>query len=171
MGGVELPVDHHAERDQTNDYGCGHQPVAQPDTGQSFRAGVIFGHSLQDNAPPKISVDLDVPFVPTGIDRIAPAFFLEQLKNRPEQMMAIAAFFAPKNLPTQTAAGLGASGQMFVCANDPARCPFEMEPGKITRESPNEWLEKSQTHHEQARGNGVELWFRSEERRVGKECK
>ena len=69
MGSVELPVDHHAQRDQTNDYRCGDEPVAQPDASQSFRAGVIFRHGLQNNTPPKVSVDLDVPFVPTGIDR------------------------------------------------------------------------------------------------------
>ena len=33
MGRVELPVDHHTERDQTNDYGRGDESVAQPDAG------------------------------------------------------------------------------------------------------------------------------------------
>src|SRR6266513_1712782 len=164
---VKLPVNDHAQRNQTNDHCCGDQPVAQPDTGQSFRAGVIFGHSLQDNAPPKVSVDLDVPFVPTGIDRIAPAFFFEQLEDRAEQVMAISPVFAPKNSPAQTAPRFRFGGQMFVRANDTARCSLEMEPGEVARKSAHERLQKSQTHHEQASGNGVEFWFDSRAKHVG----
>src|SRR5207237_8505078 len=107
MRRVELPVDHHTERDQTNDYGRSDEPVAQPDAGQSLRAGVIFRHRLQNDAPPEVSVNLDVPFVPAGIDRVAPALFLEQLENRAEQMVAISSLVAPKNPASQSATRFG----------------------------------------------------------------
>src|SRR6476646_10422401 len=35
MGSVELPVNHHAQRDQTDDHRGGDETIAQPDTGQS----------------------------------------------------------------------------------------------------------------------------------------
>src|SRR6266446_1980922 len=104
---VELPVDHHTERDQTNDYGRSDESVAQPDPGQSLRAGVIFRHRLQNDAPPEVSVNLDVPFVPAGIDRVAPALFLKQLENRAQQMVAISSLVAPKNPASQSATRFG----------------------------------------------------------------
>src|SRR5260370_841049 len=43
-----------------------------------------------------------------------------------------------------------------------------MKPGKVSRESAHKRLQKSQTHHEQARGDGVELWFDPRADHVGK---
>src|SRR5205085_9191816 len=68
----------------------------------------------------------------------------------------------------QTAAGFGAGGQEFVCANDAARCSLEMKPGEIARKSADERLQKSQTHHQQARGDSVEPWFDPRPDHVGK---
>ena len=51
------------------DHGGGDEAIAKLDAGQAFRAAVIFGHGLQDDAPPEIPVNLDVPFLPAGIDR------------------------------------------------------------------------------------------------------
>src|SRR5205085_3928708 len=88
-----------------------------------------------------------------------PAFFFEHLKTRAEQMMAISSFFAPTNLAAQARAWFRVRGQMFVRANDVARCSLKMEPGKIARKSAHERLQKSQTHHEQACGDSVEFGF------------
>src|SRR5712664_37694 len=57
---------------------------------------------------------------------------------------------------------------MFVGADYAARRSFEMEPGKVSRESAHERLQKSQTHHEQACGDGIELWFDPGADHVGK---
>src|SRR2546421_175397 len=120
---------------------------------------MIFGHRLQNDAPPKVSVNLDVPFVPTRIDRIAPAFFFEQLKNCAEQVMPVASFVAPKNSASQARTAFGVGRQMFVGADNVARRPFEVKPSKVTRKSANERLDKGQTHHEQSRRHRIELWF------------
>src|SRR5438128_12210132 len=82
--------------------------------------------------------------------------------------MTISAILAPKNPPPQAAARLCGGGQNFVCADNAARCAFKMEPGEIARKSAHERLEKSQTHHEQARGDGVELRFDVRSNHVGK---
>src|SRR4029077_3289117 len=148
MRSVQLSVNDNAQRNETDDYGCGNEPVAQPDAGQPFRAAVIFSDCLKRNAPPEVSVNLDVPFVPAGIDRVAPAFFLEQLENRAEQMVAISSLVAPKNPASQSATRFRVGRQMFVRANDAARRAFEMEPGEVTRKSPHQRLEKSQAHYE-----------------------
>ena len=34
---------------------------------QAFHSAVIFGNGLEHDAPPEISVDLDVPFVPPRV--------------------------------------------------------------------------------------------------------
>ena len=73
--------------------------------------------------------------------------------------MTISPVFAPKNSPVQTAARFRFGGQMFVRANDTARRTLEMEPGEVARKSAHERLQKSQTHHQQARGDSVEFWF------------
>src|SRR5437660_10545861 len=102
--------------------------MAQPGAGEAFRAAVILGHSLQDNAPPEIPVDLDVPFVPTGIGRVAPVLFVEQRKDRTEEMMAILPLLAPIAAMAQTPGEFPARRQLFVLADDRARGAFEMEP-------------------------------------------
>src|SRR5438132_350023 len=57
---------------------------------------------------------------------------------------------------------------MLARANNAARCAFEMEPGEIARKSAHQRLRESQTHDEQARRNGVELWFDPRADHVGK---
>src|SRR5205823_4411680 len=47
----------------------------------------------------------------------------------------------------------------FVGADNVARRPLEVEPGKVTRKSANERLDKSQTHYEQSRRDSIELWL------------
>src|ERR1700736_3044970 len=74
-------------------------------------------------------------------------------------MMAISSVFAPKNSPAQAASRFRFGGQMFVRANDAAGCSLEMEPGEVARKSAHKRLQKSETHHEQARGDSVESWF------------
>src|SRR5439155_26046314 len=168
MGSVELAVNHNAESKKTKNDSGSDEPVAQAHARQSLRGGVILGYGLENNAPPKVSIDLDVPLIPTSIDRVAPAFFFEQLKNRTEQVMTISAILAPKNAAPQAAARLCGAGQNFVCTDDAARCAFKMEPREIARKSAHERLEKSQTHHEQTRGDGVKLSFDARADHVGK---
>src|SRR5712691_5586731 len=57
---------------------------------------------------------------------------------------------------------------MFVRADHASRRAFEMEPGEVARKSPHEGLKKSQTHHEQTRRDGIELWFNARANHVGK---
>src|SRR6266852_4996123 len=104
---MELAVNHNAESKKTKNDSGSDEPVAQAHARQSLRAGVILGYSLENNAPPKVSIDLDVPLIPTSIDRVAPAFFFEQLKNRAEQVMTISAILAPKNPAPQAADHVG----------------------------------------------------------------
>src|SRR5947209_9890511 len=157
MRGVQLPINDNAKRDQIeNDGSCDHS-IAEPHACEAFRTAVIFSDRLQNDAPPEISVDLDVPFVPAGVDRVAPAFLFEKLKNLTEQMVAIPPFIAPKNAAAQTARGLRVRGQMFVRANDAPRCAFEMKPSEVTRKTANERLDKGETHHKQPRGHGIEF--------------
>src|SRR5437763_11861672 len=83
-------------------------------------------------------------------------------------MMAISPFFAPINSASRTAARFGAGRQMFVRAYDVPRCPLEMEPGEVARKSAHQWLKKSQTHHEQTRGDSVESRLDPRPDHVGK---
>src|SRR6266850_5124874 len=116
---MELAINDDAESEQIKNDGGSNTTVAQACAGQPLSAAVIFSHSLQNVAPPKVSVNLDVPFVPTRIDRIAPAFFFEQLKNCAEQVMPVASFVAPKN-PAAQARTAFVCRQMFVGANNVA---------------------------------------------------
>src|SRR5207247_9216334 len=127
---------------------CGNQPVPKPNTSQTFSAAMIFGDGLECYAPPEIAVDLHVPFVPPAVGRIAPALFLEHLKDCPQQIVAIPALFAPKNTATQASRRSRAFRQMFVPPNHVGRCPFESQPGEIARKSANKRLDKRQHHHE-----------------------
>src|SRR5947207_5584464 len=92
---VQLPINQQTERNKINDYRRRHEPIAETGAGQTFRAAMIFGHCLQHYAPPKISVNLNVPLVPTGIGGIAPVFLVEQGKDRTEKVMAIFTFLTP----------------------------------------------------------------------------
>src|ERR1051326_2017516 len=168
MGSVKLAINYDAQRNEIEDRGGRDDSIPQSRARESFRAAVIFRHRLQDDAPPKVSVDLDVPFVPTSVDRVAPAFFFEQLKDRAEQMMTVASLIAPENAPAQASTEFRFGGQMFVRANDVARSAFEMEPREVTRKSANERLHESETHHEQTRRHRIELWFDVRAHHVGK---
>src|SRR5437764_15138325 len=114
---------------------------------------MILSHGLKHSAPPKVSVNLNVPFFPAGIDRVTPAFFLQQLENRPEQMMSIPPFFAPKSTAAQ-AASHRARRQLFVGADNGSRGAFEMKPGEVSRKSAHQRLNKRQAHHQQTRRHG-----------------
>src|SRR5215472_335990 len=94
---------------------------------------MIFGHGLERHAPPKISVNLNVPLIPARVGGITPAFFFEQLKERPKEIMAVPALLAPKKTAAQGTENALPIWQMFMCLNDTPRCPFEMQPGEITR--------------------------------------
>ena len=120
---------------------------------------MIFGDGLERDAPPKIPVDLNVPFVPPGIGGIAPAFFLQQLKDGTKQVVTVPAFFVPKNSATQTAGETGAIRQMFVHSNHASRRAFEMQPGEITRPPSDERLGESEDHHEEPCVHRIEFRF------------
>src|SRR4051812_43205102 len=140
MRSMKLTINHNAERDEIENDRCRDHSIAQTRTGQTFRTAVIFGDSLQDNAPPEVSINLNVPFIPTGIDRVAPPFLFEQLEDLTEQMVTIARFIAPENAAAQTARGFRVRRQMFVRANDATRRAFEMKPGEVTGKSAHERL-------------------------------
>src|SRR5438105_10858958 len=109
---------------------------------------MVFGDGLQRDAPPNIPVNLNVPLVPACIDGIAPAFFLEQLEDRAQQIMPVAAPFAPKDSASQMADSTFARRQIFVRTNYTPWCPFKMQPGEIPRPPSHEWLNESQEHDE-----------------------
>src|SRR5438270_8295886 len=83
-------------------------------------------------------------------------------------MVTVTAFVAPENSAPQSVSGFCIRRQMFVGANNAAWRPFEMEPGEVSRKSAHERLEKSETHHEQARRHGIELRFDVRADHVGK---
>ncbi len=118
---------------------------------------MILGHGLQDDAPPKIAVDLNVPIIPAAIDGIAPAFFLEQIEDGAEQVVTVPALFAPKNSAAQIAGKSSAGGQMFVAGDDTARRPFEAKPGEIPRPATHERLRESEKHDQEPSAQSIEL--------------
>ncbi len=93
--GIELVVNQEGQGDEIDDHGGRDEAIAQRDAGQAFRPAVIFRHRLQHDAPPEISVNLNVPFIPAGIGRVTPTFLVQQSKDRAEQMMPILPFFTP----------------------------------------------------------------------------
>ncbi len=113
MADVQLPVGQKTERDEIDDDRRGHEPIAKTGARQAFRAAVIFGHRLQGNAPPKISVNLNVPFIPAGIGGITPVFLIQQGEDRTEQMMAVLAFLAPIAATPQAPGEFRAGRQML----------------------------------------------------------
>src|ERR1700730_1894291 len=149
MGRVELPINQETQRNEIEDDGCADESSAEPDARETFRAAVILGYGLQRNAPKKISVNLNVPLIPTGIGGIAPAFFLEQLEHGAKQMMTVPCLVAPKNSAAQTTGKIRAGRQMFVRPDHIARRALEVQPGEITRESSHERLGKGQKQDEQ----------------------
>src|SRR6266496_4608045 len=149
MRNIELPIHQETQRNEIKDDGGRDQPVAKPDTRQALSTTVIFSDCLQRDAPPEISVNLNVPFIPSAIGGITPAFFIEQLEDRAQQVMTISALFAPENPPAQTACNTPPIGQTFVRSNHASRCALEMQPREITRPPSHERLGESQQHHKQ----------------------
>src|SRR6266571_3651221 len=125
MRNVELAIDQQTRCNQIKNDRGGDEPVAKPNAGQTFPAAVVFGDGLKRYAPPKISVDLNVPLVPPAIGGIAPAFLIQQLKDRAQQIVTVPALLAPKNPATKAASEAIAFRQMFVLPNHVCRCAFE----------------------------------------------
>src|SRR6266699_6299564 len=117
MRNVELAIDQQTRCNQIKNDRGGDEPVAKPNAGQTFAATVVFGDGLKRYAPPKISIDLNVPFVPPAIGGITPAFFIQQLKDGPQQIVTVPALLAPKNSAAQAACEACAFGQVFVFPN------------------------------------------------------
>src|SRR5581483_1512413 len=82
--------------------------------------------------------------------------------------MTVPPLFAPKNPATQAACKTAALREMFVCPNHACRCALEMQPGKITRESAHERLDKSQKHDKQPRARRVEFRLNRSSYHIGK---
>ena len=81
MASIKEMVDEQAEDDEIYDHGGGDVAVAKLNTGQAFPAAVMFRHCPQNDAPPEVTVNLDVPFLPAGIDRVAPVFLIKEREN------------------------------------------------------------------------------------------
>src|SRR4029453_5061990 len=122
---VYLVVNQQAYRNQIEDDHGNNHPVQNPPTGQKFFWAVIFRNGLKRGAPPKIAVNLNVPVVPAAVGGIAPAFFVEQPKHLPQEIMAIPPLLPPKYAATQASSRACAFWQMFVLPNDVCRCAFE----------------------------------------------
>src|SRR4029450_10984331 len=139
MGDVELPIHQQTQRNEIQYDGGRDQTVAKPNTRQAFLGTVIFSDRLQRDAPPQIPVDLNVPFIPSAIGGITPAFFIKQLEDRAQQVVTIFAFFAPQTPPAQTACNTCSIGQTFVRSNHAPGCALEMQPGEVARPPADEW--------------------------------
>src|SRR5438045_5775382 len=66
------------------------------------------------------------------------------------------AFVVPVSEPAPVAAKFFTSGNVLMLRNDRTGSAFEMQPGKITRPTSDEWLRKSKEHHQEAGKNGIE---------------
>src|SRR5207302_6553653 len=133
-GRVELPINQKTQGNEIEDDGRGDKSSAEPDAREAFRAAVILGHGLQRDAPPKISVNLNVPLIPAGIGGIAPAFFLEQLEHGTKQMMTIPSPFASNNSTAQTKGKVWAGRQMFGRPDHIVRRGPDAQAGQIRRD-------------------------------------
>src|SRR4051812_18853430 len=118
MGAVELPVNQNRQGNQVHDDCRRNALVSNANAGQTLWTSVVFGHGLQDNAPPEIAVDLDVPFIPARIRRIPPPFFFEQLKDTAEKMMPVLSLLIPISAASHCAEAAGAGRQHFVGADN-----------------------------------------------------
>src|SRR6266480_1909575 len=105
MRNVQLAIDQQTYLNQIKNDRGGHETAAKPNARQTFPAAVVFGNGLKRYAPPKISIDLNVPLVPPAIGGIAPAFFIEQLKDCPKQIVTVPPLFAPEISAAQVASG------------------------------------------------------------------
>ena len=60
---------HNVDQEGGRDHLCG-----EPNSRQALGAAMIFGHTAQLDTPPKAAIDLDIPVLPTRIDRVVPPF-------------------------------------------------------------------------------------------------
>ena len=81
MSGVKEMVDEQAEDGEIYDHGGGDVAIAKLNTGQAFSVAVIFRNRPQNDAPPEVTVNLDVPFLPASIDGVAPVFLIKKREN------------------------------------------------------------------------------------------
>jgi hypothetical protein len=74
LPGIEKMINEKTDNDKVY-HDCGSDiTITETNAGKTFGSAVIFGHCLQDNAPPEIAVDQEIPVLPAGIDGVAPAF-------------------------------------------------------------------------------------------------
>src|SRR5437764_599010 len=125
MAGLERVVSDEGKVNRVDQDRGRNKAIAEPGTGEAFRAAVIFGDGLESDAPPKVSVDLDVPLIPAGVGGITPVFLVEQIKHRTEEVMTVLSVLAPITSVAPSVGKLGAGRQMFVSANDGARRPLK----------------------------------------------
>src|SRR5438105_12009964 len=161
-------INKQTNHNEIHDDRCGDIAITQPDAAQTFLAAVILGDCLQDNAPPEISVDQEIPFLPTGIDGVAPILGIEQCKDFAKQSVTVLAIIAPINSASSVTPEPGLSRQLLVARDYRPGSAFEMQPGKITRPAANKWLSESEKHHEQSRCDGVEARLDSGAYHIGK---
>src|SRR4029450_84644 len=103
MRSVYLVINQQADRNQIEDDHRDNHPVAKPHTGQTLSRAVILGDGLKRDAPPEITVNLNVPLVPAAVGGIAPAFFVQQPKHFAQEIVAIPPLLAPKYAATEAA--------------------------------------------------------------------
>src|SRR6266851_5916888 len=77
MPNIYLPVNQKTQSDEIENDRGRDETITKPHAGETFRSTVVFGHSLEDDAPPKVSIDLNVPFIPAAVCRVTPTFFFE----------------------------------------------------------------------------------------------
>src|SRR5437660_11811910 len=70
--------------------------------------------------------------------------------------MTILAFFVPISEASPTSAKFFTGRNLLVLSNNRTGSAFEMQPGKISRPTANEWLGESQEHDQEAGMNGIE---------------
>src|SRR5438445_7109976 len=119
-------INKQADHNEVHDDRGGDIAIAQPNSGQTLFTTMIFGDSLQDNAPPEISVDQKIPLLPTRIHGVAPALGIKQRKDFPKQSVAISSRIAPINQPVAGPFKPGLSRQLLMPGNDRAGSAFEM---------------------------------------------
>src|SRR5205823_4651946 len=79
--GLKEMVDEQGQDDEIYDHDSGDIAISKLNTGQAFSVAVIFCNRPQNDAPPEVTVNLDVPFLPAGIDRVAPVFLIKKREN------------------------------------------------------------------------------------------
>src|SRR5437764_3111182 len=95
MSSVKETINEKNEHNQIRDQGGGDVAISKLNTGEAFCAAVIFRHGPQNDAPPKIAVNLNIPFLPAGIDGIAPVFLIKQRENFAQEIVEIFDLLVP----------------------------------------------------------------------------